>query len=237
MKQKKELRKLTSQVPVEVDEGVEGKVIIGKIPYNQVSQRNFFLIYGYNEVITVSAFNKTIADGSNVYALVNHAEDRVLGSTKSGNFVLTQSPEALVCTLTLPDSDDAEYVYEMVKKGICPTMSFGFIEYNFDSKFDENNIETRYLTEVRPYEISFAVPLAVYLGTSTETRKVRGIDLDVLSDALENNNILVIRESIDSLNKLLPSPKAESVNTESVKDNSAVQVLSTLLEGIKAMNN
>jgi HK97 family phage prohead protease len=156
------------------------RIIEGIIPYNSRSLR---FPGGVQEVITPSAFNKTLADGSNVLALFNHDYDRVLGSTRSGTMKLANSPEGLRAVLELGNTSFANDCWEIVSRGDVTTLSFGFVPVKQEIRGSE-----RFLKEVQLREISFAVPNPAYEETFAYTRnsvmEKRNVDMDLLTELL-----------------------------------------------------
>ena len=75
MKQK---RQIDIKANVEIREEGESKKIVGIIPYNVRS-----VDMGFIEVITPTAFDRTIQDGADVKALVAHDTAKILGRVKN----------------------------------------------------------------------------------------------------------------------------------------------------------
>lgn len=136
------------------------RVIRGIIPYDSKSVN----MGGMYEVISSTAFNKTLSDKAEIRALVNHDETKILGSTKSGTLKLTSTDRGLESEVTLPNTTYANDVWEIVKRGDCTTLSFGFMPIKH---IDNGNIRT--LKEVKLLEVSYAVPYPAYPATSSKT--------------------------------------------------------------------
>lgn len=140
----------------------EGKTFIrGIIPYNSKSED-----MGFYEIISPSAFNKSLADGVDVKALLDHSSSKVLGSTRSGTLKLESVDEGLLCECELPNTTYAKDLYEVLKRGDVRTMSFGFSPVKYE---DKGNIRT--LNEVKLYEVSFGVSFPAYAETNSEVYK------------------------------------------------------------------
>ena len=97
------------------------RVIDGMIPYNQRSEW-----MGFYEYITPTAFNKTIADGSDVRALWNHDTNMLLGRVKNGSLRLRSEEDGLHIECDLPKTSYAEDVYNLIREGYNNGLSFGF---------------------------------------------------------------------------------------------------------------
>jgi len=156
----KEIRKLTfNDIQLRAETGALGKKIVeGIIPYDSKSLK----IWGTTEIISKSAFNKTLADKATVRALFNHNENKILGSTDSGTLVLENSDAGLICRCELPDTSYANDMFSIIERGDCKTMSFGFQPISFR---DSDNGKVRTLKEVKLLEVSYCVLDFTPLGT------------------------------------------------------------------------
>jgi|GEM_PF-4561140 len=150
------------------DTGNGERHIIGLIPYNQLSVD---IGFGYFEVITPTAFNKTLADGADVKALVSHDTSKILGRVANRMLVLTNTPAGLQCDLTVGNQSYALDLYESVKRQDVTTMSFGFFIDQEDVTYDDTaGTETHYLKSVALVEVSFGVVFPAYPATESEAR-------------------------------------------------------------------
>lgn len=194
------------------------RTVIGIIPYDSKSVP----MYGITEIISRTAFNKTLADKSNVYALFDHDDSKVLGSTRSGTLQLENSDDGLICKCDLPNTSAGNDAWELIQRGDSKNLSFGFTPVKADNK---GNIRT--LREVNLAEVSFCVPFPCYEETNSEAIKrnkkmklmTRNIDVESLSILLEKEELTEeeigqVKELIDLLNKKLPEQKEE----EAVKE-------------------
>lgn len=222
----KEFQKRDIKSTVEIREEVEGKrTITGFIPYNSRSQ---FLSYFY-EYIEPTAFNKTLRDGYDVKALVDHDTSKVLGRVKNGSLRLESREDGLYAECDLPNTTYANDVYELIKNGYCNTMSFGFRIIEQDYTTDEVGIEVHKLREVALQEISWGVSFPAYEATDSTARSIRGINIAQLNTILEkeelsDNDKTHLQETINAIRSILEpveeTPEAET--TEAVdKDTSA----------------
>ena len=232
MKKKEKL--MFKNIELRCEEKDNCKYIIGIIPYNSKSVS----MWGINEIISPSAFSKTLNDGSNVRALVAHDECKILGSTESGTLELNNTESGLVCTCKLPQTTYASDLFEIVSRGDCKTMSFGFLPLQFE---DDLKNKTRTLKEVKLEEVSFAVLYPAYQETTSVTYmrglSKRNIDIEKLNEVLEKENLdeqdqLIIKENIEKLSSLLPEKAVEnepsidtqSVNTFEIEDIAALKI-------------
>ena len=212
------------------------KTIVGFIPYNSRSVN-----MGFIEIILPSAFTKTLEDGADVKALVNHDSSKLLGRVKNGSLRLESREDGLYIECDLPETTYANDVYTLIKDGYCSTMSFGFITIQEDIEY-EGTKQIRYLKEVKLNEVSFGVPFPAYEGTISVARNIRGLDLEKLSESLqkeelENSDFDEIKGAINILSELLPKaeekPAVEPESTEAVQeDTSAADEQEQLLQRI-----
>jgi HK97 family phage prohead protease len=195
------------------------KTIIGIIPYNSKS-----LPIGYErfiEIIDRTAFNKVISDNTNVYALYNHDDSKVLGSIKANTLQLENTDEGLVCTCELPNTSYGNDVWELVSRGDATNLSFGFSPVKTES--GKNNIKI--LKEVKLHEISFCVPFAAYPETNSQTYlrgfMKRNIDIESINEILEKEElteeeIVQLQDAVDTITKIIEKNKPSDSEKEAV---------------------
>lgn len=236
-----EKRTLRSELKIQNEN--EKRTILGFIPYNSKS-----VDMGFFEIIAPTAFNKTISDGYDVKAVVNHNMGQILGRIKNNSLRLESREDGLYAECDLPDTTYANDVYNLIKDGYCTTMSFGFECIKDEWKVVDGE-EIRFLQEVKLEEISFAVALPCYEGTDSAARSVRGMDLNELGDTLSKEefseeDFKQIREYIDKLSDLLPKEEkpAEDTGTKSAdeitdSEQEEQQLLRELIEGLKELKN
>jgi len=218
---KHEKRKISfNSIELRAETGETGKkVLTGIIPYDSKSVS----MWGINEIISRTAFKKTLADKTVVRALYNHDDNKVLGSTESGTLILENSETGLICTCELPNTSYANDAYEIISRGDVKTMSFGFLPKKW---VDDVEGKTRTLKEVHLKEVSFCVPNPAYEESNSLTYmrglEKQNINIEALNEALEKDSFddadkLIINETINSLRNLV-SDKPEAVETEQSND-------------------
>lgn len=127
-------------------------------------------LWGFREMVAPGAFSKTLQDGADVRALLNHNPDFVLGRTKSGTLTLSEDEKGLRCKIELPDTQTARDLHESVKRGDIDQMSFGFITVRDDWVYDEESDEVRrILKEVKLFDVS-PVSFPAYQDTEVDAR-------------------------------------------------------------------
>jgi HK97 family phage prohead protease len=218
---KREKRNITfKNLEIRSTEKEGKKSIIGIIPYDSKS----LPMWGITEIIDRTAFNKTLKDKSEVRALWNHDDSKVLGSTKSGTLELEDSDDGLVCRCELPNTSYANDLFEIVTRGDIKTMSFGFSPLKWE---DSNNGKLRILKEVKLHEVSFGVMYAAYPETNSKTYMrgfmKRKIDIESINEILEKEelteeDLTALQEVVDTLANLIkensPEPEEEAAQEE-----------------------
>jgi HK97 family phage prohead protease len=209
----------------------EGKRIIEAIiPFNSKSVD----LGGFREIITETAFRKTVSDKSNVYAYYNHNDSKILGSTNSGTLELRNESDGLYCKLHLGNTTYANDLWEITKRNDCNTLSFGFIPHEV-----ENRGNLRYLKSVHLKEISFGVSQPAYEQTAsiaytrnknkkdyTNMEKknliTRSINAEVLEELVESGTLITDATIAKELINLIdPQVFQEIVSAVSKNDDRA----------------
>lgn len=190
---------------VNSDDGI--KKLVGKIPYNSRS----YDLGGFFEVISPTAFNKTLSDNADVKLLFNHDSSKILARVKNNTLILRNTDDGLEFEATLNNTTFANDVYENIRTGNVNTLSFGFNVINDEWRTEEGN-EVRILKEVKLIEISAAVAFPSYPNTSSEAR---GINIEKLGsvltkEELKEDDYLIIDITIRELEKLIPNKEEEN---------------------------
>jgi HK97 family phage prohead protease len=188
----------------------EGKRIIEAIiPYNSKSVD----LGGFREVITNTAFRKTLNDNSNVYAYLNHDDSKVLGSTSSNTLQLRSESDGLYCKLFLGNTSFANDLWDISLRGDCKSLSFGFRAHEV-----ENRGNLRYLKSVHLQEISFGVSQPAYPETNsiayTRNKKehtnmkkknliTRSIDMEAFEEIINSGDKITDKEVVQELFDLI----------------------------------
>jgi uncharacterized protein len=125
---------------------------------------------GFYEEIREGAFNRTLSDGHNIFALYAHDKDKVLGSTKSTSLKLNVDTIGLRFSLRInPAVSYANDVYHLVKDGDVGGCSFGFICRDDEWSLLEDGTEIRYLKDVELTECTIT-PYPAYVDTEATCR-------------------------------------------------------------------
>jgi HK97 family phage prohead protease len=226
-------KSLFNKIEYRTSEKEGRRVIEALIPFNTKSAD----LGGFKEIITETAFRKTINDGANIYAYYNHDDGKVLGSTHAETLELRNERDGLYCKLYLGNTSYANDAWDIISRKDCTTLSFGFIPHEV-----ENRGNLRYLKSVQLKEISFCVTQPAYEATSSiaYTRKkkdyigmnksiiTRSINTELLEEIISSGKLIEDEEAAKELLSLIapdllkkltavesaPAGEAERENTE-----------------------
>lgn len=173
-------------VSIETREDGEKRMLTGIIPYDSLSKD----LGGFRERIRRGAFSKTISDGFDVRALVNHDPSKILGRVKNNTLHLEDTEQGLRATVDLGNQSYATDLFESISRDDVSTLSFGFrvIKDEFERGEEERSV-VRNLKEVHLIEVSFGVTFPAYEETAS-TAAFRslyegvGIDIDTFNQAI-----------------------------------------------------
>lgn len=154
---------------VEARKTPEGKCFIdGVIPYNSRSEE----IWGFIEVLSPTVFNKTLSDGSNVYAFWAHDDSKILGSRANETLLLDSREDGLHFAIEMRDTPESKEYFETVARGDCPGVSFGFDPRKIKESWDfTQEPALRTLTEACLLEISPGVAFPAYPGAQSDAAR------------------------------------------------------------------
>lgn len=178
----KEIRSiiLTSLETRETEEN--SKVIKGYI--NKFNTRSQYM--GFYEEVQLGAFDKTLADGHNIFAMYNHNSDMILGSTRANSLTLKVDDIGLAFELRVNDNISyAKDLYELVNEGTVDGCSFGFYVVDDSWQTTSEGIDLRIIKEIELLEATIT-PFPAYLDSSASVRSYEKFK--------ENNSLIEIRE-------------------------------------------
>ena len=167
MEKQKEIRKFIAiDLEARTEENSSEKIISGYInKFNTISQ-----YMGFYEEVSKDAFDKTLADGHNIYAMYNHNSDMILGSTRSGSLKLNIDNVGLHFELRInPNISYASDIAELVKSGDVEGCSFGFYVLDDEWTYTEDKIDLRIIKEVELIEVTIT-PFPAYLDSEASCR-------------------------------------------------------------------
>lgn len=140
---------------------VEGRQLVGlAAPYGAETR-----IADFRETIAPGAFARSLSEGRDILALVDHDPGKVLGRTRTGTLELRESAEGLEYRVTLPDTTTGRDLRALAERGDLGGVSFGFVATR-----DSWEGELRTLHEVELHEVSIVQAHAAYPTTTVSLR-------------------------------------------------------------------
>ena len=167
MDKQKEIRKfIATDLETRTEENSSEKIITGYI--NKFNTRSQYM--GFYEEVRNGAFDKTLSDGHNIYAMYNHDSNMILGSTRSGSLKLNTDDVGLHFELRInPNISYAKDLYELVRSGDIAGCSFGFYVLDDSWSYTEDKIDLRTVKEVELIEVTIT-PFPAYLDSEASCR-------------------------------------------------------------------
>ncbi len=126
------------------------------------------------ETIAPGAFSRSLKSRNDVRMYVNHDDNMVLASRRSGTLSLEEDSRGLKVTATMPDTSYARDLVTLMRDGIVDSMSFGFSVPRGGDEWSGDGMR-RKLNEVRLHEVSVVTGVPAYAATSAMVRKVAGL--------------------------------------------------------------
>jgi HK97 family phage prohead protease len=234
---KKLTKSLFPKIEYRTSESEGKRIVEACIPFNSKSCD----LGGFREIITNTAFKRSLETGQNIYAYYNHDNSKILGCTKNGSLELRNENDGLYCKLNLGNTSFANDTWDIIDSKICQNLSFGFIPYEV-----ENRGNLRYLRSVNLKEISFCVSQPAYEETHsiayTRNKKdynnmgkklfTRNLNVETLQEILDEGELikdealakeLILLIDPDVLKKLTAvdekNPASEAGSQDTEKDN------------------
>jgi uncharacterized protein len=169
----KRIMDITARVETREGSGAEAgkRYIEGLIPFNSRSE----VIWDFVEEIDPTAFNKTMADGANVYAFWAHDDAAVLASRDAKTLALEIRPEGLHFAIDV--REDSLDKFAAVQRGDVVGVSFGFITRKDEWDFTAEPAVRR-LKEVQLLEVSPGVAFPAYPGAQSSAA-TRSLELEL----------------------------------------------------------
>jgi uncharacterized protein len=122
---------------------------------------------GFREIIAPEAVDRTLSEGLDVRALVDHDSAKVIGRTRAGTLVLRKDSKGLRMEVE-PDTDIsyANDIMRAVSRGDVSGMSFGFRTLGDEWNYEEKT-PLRTVTDMRISEVSI-VTFPAYQATDVQ---------------------------------------------------------------------
>ena len=146
----------------------EGPIISG---YFAVFNSETELYPGVTEEIAPEAFERSLKDGADVRALINHDTSQVLGRTKSNTLTLKADSHGLYGEIKVNTEDsDAMNLYSRIQRGDVDQCSFGFDIIQEDTEKREGGSYHYTIRDLILYEVSCCT-FPAYPQTAIEARE------------------------------------------------------------------
>jgi HK97 family phage prohead protease len=121
---------------------------------------------GFRERIQPGAFKRTLQQGADVRALLNHDPNFVLGRTRSGTLRLLEDKLGLAYEVTPPDTQWARDLMVSMRRGDISQSSFQFRAIK-DRWSQENGTLVRDVLEAQLFDVS-VVTFPAYLAADSQ---------------------------------------------------------------------
>ena len=124
---------------------------------------------GFKEYIAPEAVDRTLSEGLDVRALVDHDTGKVIGRTRAGTLMLRKDSKGL--KIEIEPDDEISYAKDIMRavaRGDVSGMSFGFRTMPDGDEWDfDGDIPIRTVKDMRVSEVSI-VTFPAYSATSVE---------------------------------------------------------------------
>lgn len=125
---------------------------------------------GFRERIKSGAFTRSIRDGADVRAFVDHDPSKILGRNVAGTLRLKPNAKGLMVEIDPPDTQAARDIRESIKRGDVSGMSFAFLTRS-DEWHMEDGEAIRELLDVDLHDVS-VVTYPAYPATDVAVRSL-----------------------------------------------------------------
>lgn len=126
---------------------------------------------GFTEIIKPEAVDRTIREGLDVRALVEHDSGKVLGRTRAGTLALRKTKRGLEVEIDPPNTTAARDILESIDRGDISGMSFRFKNIRDDWRMQDGQ-PVREVTDMVVSEISI-VTFPAYPETDVALRSLQ----------------------------------------------------------------
>lgn len=132
---------------------------------------------GFKEIIEPGAFDKTLSEERDIFALAHHDWNQVMGRTKNGSLSLRTDDHGLYAEMTLPNTQAARDLYQSVQDGYIDSASFGFRILDKEIERRSTGELIQRVKEVELHEVSI-VSNPAYAQTEVSARSIEKFKKD-----------------------------------------------------------
>lgn len=127
---------------------------------------------GFREVIFPEAVTRTLREGLDVRALVDHDSAKVIGRMQAGTLRMEADSKGLRVEITPPKTTDAKNIVELIQTGNVTGMSFAFRTIEDNWRYEDGE-PLREVIDMRIREVSI-VSFPAYPQTDVALRSLAG---------------------------------------------------------------
>jgi HK97 family phage prohead protease len=183
----------------EIQFQAEGKKIVG---YAAKFMNRSQDLGGFVEQIDPQAFTRTLSEGADVRALIDHNPSLILGRTVSGTLRLATDSTGLLVEITPPDTTYARDLMVSLERGDVTQMSFAFVTKQ-DTWAKEGTTNIRTLLDVDLHDVS-AVTYPAYLDTEVGLRSLNHFQ------SMESEQVAKLQQRLNRVKLLKLSSRART---------------------------
>ena len=134
---------------------------------------------GFRERISPGAFARTLDEGADVRALVDHNPTMIVGRTKPDTLKLTEDATGLRVRIKPPDTTVGRNLVASIRRGDISQMSFSFMAApgGDEWRVDDQGRTIRTLTDADLFDVS-PVTFPAYSDTTVAVGRMRSIERD-----------------------------------------------------------
>jgi HK97 family phage prohead protease len=131
---------------------------------------------GWRERIKVGAFTRSLREGADVRALVDHDPSKILGRNLAGTLRIKPNGKGLYVEIDAPDTSIGRDIQKSIKRGDVNGMSFAFIDRSNPEEnwHMEDGVAIRELLDVDLRDVS-VVTYPAYPQTDVAVRSAWGL--------------------------------------------------------------
>lgn len=125
---------------------------------------------GFREIIAPGAFKRSLKEGADVRALVDHDPGKIIGRNKAGTLTLREDDHGLKVRIKPPDTTAGRDIVESMRRGDVDQMSFAFTVVSDEWRTLEGE-EVRTITDADLHDVS-VVTYPAYADTAVAVRSM-----------------------------------------------------------------